>query len=133
MEGTDLTDVYLLTGHNPDNLLGRNGINMRLEVDETGLFFECELPNTQHARDIYNLVEAGILDGMSFGFRCSDQVNPETLTRTITHIDELFEVSLTPFPAYKEASVIAQDKKRKEEADEEKENNLKKLEDLLDD
>ena len=110
LDGTDLTDVYLVTGHNiePDKVLGRNHVNMRLEVDETGLFFECELPNTQHARDIYNLIEAGIVDGMSFGFTCSDEVNPETLIRTITHIDELFEITITPFPAYKEASVIAQ-------------------------
>jgi len=117
LEGTDLTDVYLVTGHNiePDKVLGRNNINMRLEVDETGLFFECELPNTQHARDIYNLIESGIVDGMSFGFTCSDEVNPETLVRTITHIDELFEITITPFPAYKEASVIAQNDRQKQE------------------
>ena len=149
LEGTDLTNVYLITGHNiePDKVLGRNGINMRLEVDETGLFFECELPNTQHARDIYNLIEQGIVDGMSFGFSCSDQVNEETLTRTITHIDELYEVTITPFPAYKEASVIVQ-KQRQEEAaqkekeeqekldaekDAEKERKIKELEGLLDD
>ena len=41
LEGTDLTNVYLLTGHNiePDKVLGRNGVNMRVEVDDTGLFF----------------------------------------------------------------------------------------------
>lgn len=140
LEGTDLTDVYLITGHNiePDKVLGRNGVNMRLEVDETGLFFECELPNTQHARDIYNLIEQGLVDGMSFGFRCSDQVNEETLTRTITHIDELLEVTITPFPAYKEASVIVQnerqeDKKKEEQETAEKEKKIKDLEDLLDD
>ena len=149
LEGTDLTNVYLITGHNiePDKVLGRNNVNMRLEVDETGLFFECELPNTQHARDIYNLIETGLVDGMSFGFTCSDQVNAETLTRTITHIDELFEITITPFPAYKEASVIVQkerqleeDKKKQEEleaqAEEEKkqkEKALKELEELLDD
>lgn len=160
LEGTDLTNVYLVTGHNiePDKVLGRNGVNMRMEVDETGLFFECELPNTQLARDIYNLVESGLVDGMSFGFRCSDEVNSETLTRIITHIDELYEVTITPFPAYKEASVIVQkerqateeeekkkaeeeaqkqedDEKERQRAEEEaeKEKKLKELEDLLDD
>ena len=120
LDGTDLSNVYLVTGHNiePDKVLGRNGINMKVEVDETGLYFECELPNTQHARDIYNLVESGIVDGMSFGFTCSDEVNPETKVRTITHIDKLYEVSITPFPAYEEASVIARNQeeaKRKAE------------------
>src|SRR5574344_757558 len=116
LDKTDLTDVYLLTGHNPDNLLGRTGVNMRVEVDDVGLFFECELPNTQLARDIYNLVEMGILDGMSFGFTCSDEVNCETKTRTITCIDELFEITITPFPAYKEASVVVQNKRAAEAA-----------------
>lgn len=127
LDGTDLSNVYLITGHNiePDKVLGRNNVNMRLEVDETGLFFECELPNTQHARDIYNLIESGLVDGMSFGFSCSDQVNPETLTRTITHIDELFEVTITPFPAYKEASVIVQ-KQRKTQEEKQKQDELEK-------
>lgn len=149
LNGTDLTNVYLITGHNiePDKVLGRNGVNMRMEVDETGLFFECELPNTDHARDMYNLIESGIVDGMSFGFTCSDEVNESTMTRTITHIDELFEVSITPFPAYKEASVIVQKQRTKEEQEKlakeqeeaqarveaEKKQKIKNLEELLND
>lgn len=107
LDRTDLNNVYLFVGHNPDNLIGRAGINMRLEKDETGLFFECEIPNTQYARDWYNLIEAGIVDGMSFGFRSGDQVNWENNTRTITDITELYEITITPFPAYKLASVVA--------------------------
>lgn len=156
LEGTNLNDVYLVGGHQvtPEKVLARNNINMRMEVDETGLFFEAELPNTQYARDIYNLVESGLVDGMSFGFTCSDEVNEATGIRTITHIDELFEVTITPFPAYKEASVIAQRQKADKEqkkADEEKakaeaeqraeqerleaerENKLKELEEILND
>lgn len=149
LNGTDLTDVYLITGHNiePDKVLGRNNVNMRMEVDDTGLFFECQLPNTQLARDIYNLIEEGIVDGMSFGFTCSDEVNEVTKTRTITHIDELFEVTITPFPAYKEASVIVQKQRTKEEQEKlakeqeeaqarveaEKKQKIKNLEELLND
>lgn len=125
LEGTNLNDVYLVGGHQvtPEKVLARNNINMRMEVDETGLFFEAELPNTQYARDIYNLVESGLVDGMSFGFTCSDEVNEATGIRTITHIDELYEITITPFPAYKEASVIAQRQQAetdKKKADEEK-------------
>ena len=160
LEGTNLNDVYLVGGHQvtPEKVLARNNINMRMEVDETGLFFEAELPNTQYARDIYNLVESGLVDGMSFGFTCSDEVNSATGIRTITHIDELYEITITPFPAYKEASVIAQRQQAeidKKKADEEKakaeaeqraeqkrleaeqkaerENKLKELEGLLND
>lgn len=115
LEGTKMDGLYLLVGHNPDNVLGREGVNMRLEIDETGLFFECELPNTQLARDWYNLIESGIVDGMSFGFISHDKVNDSTLTRTITHIDELYEITITPFPAYYEASVVAKANAKAEE------------------
>ena len=64
---------------------------------------------------------------MSFGFRCSDEVNPETLTRTITHIDELYEFTITPFPAYKEASIIAQKKSN----DEQRAKKISELEEIL--
>lgn len=92
---------------------GRSGKNMRLEIDETGLFMECVMPNTQEARDIYNLIEAGIVDGMSFWLRTHDQVNPATLTRTVTKIEELPEVTITAFPAYKETVVIAMEEERR--------------------
>ncbi len=107
LDGVKLDNLYLLVGHNADNILGREGVNMRVEIDETGLFFEAELPDTQLARDWYNLIESGIVDGMSFGFVSRDRVNDSTLTRTITHIDELYEITITPFPAYYEASVVA--------------------------
>lgn len=119
LDNTDLRDVYLMVGHNPDNVLGRTGANMRLEKDDTGLFFECELPNTQYARDWYNLVESGIVDGMSFGFNCDSDTWTETDgerdKRTINNISKLWEITITPFPAYGEASVVAKTDTRAEE------------------
>lgn len=113
LDGVNLDNLVLIREHYPD-ILGRNGINMRVEVDETGLFFECELPDTQLGRDTYTEIEMKLVDGMSFGARFSDRVNPETKKRTVTHFDELFEISTTIFPAYKEASVIAQESAAKE-------------------
>ena len=116
LDGVNLDNLYLIRSHDPDKVLGRNGVNMRVDVDETGLFFECEVPDTQIGRDTYVEVEMGLIDGMSFGCYFSDRVNPETKKRAITHFDELFEISTTPFPYYKEASVVAQSKSLDEEA-----------------
>lgn len=113
MNGVDLRNVFLLYGHDMNRVFGRTGKNLRLEVDETGLFSECVMPNTQEARDAYNLIEAGIVDGMSFWLRTHDQVNPSTLTRTVTKIEELPEVTITAFPAYKETVVIAMEEERR--------------------
>ena len=112
MDGVDLSNVFLLYGHDMNRVVGRTGKNMRLEVDETGVFMECALPDTQDARDLYTLISLGIVDGMSFWLRTHDQVNPSTLTRTVTKIEELPEVTITAFPAYKEALVIAMEEER---------------------
>lgn len=106
-DGVNIDNLMLLRSHIPDKVLAKNSVNMRVEIDDTGLFFEAELLNTQISRDTFTEVEAGIIDGMSFGAYISDIVNPETLKRTITHFDEFIEISITPFPAYKEASVVA--------------------------
>ncbi len=112
MDGVNLSNVFLLYGHDMNRVVGRTGKNMRLEVDETGVFMECALPDTQDARDLYTLISLGIVDGMSFWLRTHDQVNPSTLTRTVTKIEELPEVTITAFPAYKEALVIAMEEER---------------------
>ena len=78
LDNTDLSDVYLLYGHDYNKVLGHTRANLRLEVDDVGLFYECELPNTRDARDVYkkkkkrnylNREQSGsIVDGNSFGF-----------------------------------------------------------------
>ena len=108
LDGTDLSNVYLLFGHNYDKVLGHTRANLRLEVDDVGLFYECELPNTRDARDVYNLVEqrqylghdkvGSIVDGNSFGFYSSDKVIDGV--REVRHIDILDEISIVPRPAY---------------------------------
>lgn len=108
LDNTDLSNVYLLFGHNYDKVLGHTRANLRLEVDDIGLFYECELPNTRDARDVYNLVEqkqylshdkaGSIVDGNSFGFYSSDRVVDGV--REVRHIDILDEISIVPRPAY---------------------------------
>lgn len=141
LDGVDFKNLYLIRDHDTRLMLGKVGVNMRVEVDETGLFFECELPDTQIGRDTFTEIEMGLIDGMSFGAYLSDPVNPETKKRTITHFDELFEISITPFPAYKEASVVAKTvetekgdeeakKKAEQEAEKEREEFIKYMEGL---
>ena len=101
LDGADMSETVLIVGHNFDNLLARVGVNMRMEVDETGLFFEAELGDTEYDKLIYDRVKRGILDGMSFGFTVDAiETDYETKTDTITRIGKLYEITLTPIPAY---------------------------------
>jgi HK97 family phage prohead protease len=109
LDGVDLSEVYLVLGHSshPSDVLALTGANMRLEVDEVGVFFEATLPNTQTARDTYNLIEEGIIRGMSFGFTIQKETYDKlTHEVTIDKIDSVREITITPYPAYKETLVI---------------------------
>lgn len=114
LDNADLSDVYLLYGHDYNRVLGHTRANLRLEVDNVGLFYECELPNTREARDAYNLVEkrsylgreqaGSIVDGNSFGFYSEDDAIDGV--RVVRHL-ELDEISIVPRPAYLDACSIA--------------------------
>ena len=114
LDNTDLSDVYLLFGHDYNQVLGHTRANLRLEVDDVGLFYECELPNTRLARDVFNLVEqraylnretgGSIVDGNSFGFYSNDEViDGVRIVRNLI----LDEISIVPRPAYDLACSIA--------------------------
>lgn len=114
LRNADLSDVYLLFGHDYNQVLGHSRANLRLEVDDVGLFYECELPNTRLARDVYNLVETksylnrdiggSIVDGNSFGFFTNDEVIDGVRIIRSMHVDE---ISIVPRPAYLNACSVA--------------------------
>lgn len=104
LEGVDMSNTFALFNHDWSTPLGRSGRNMNLEVDETGLRVDIDLPNTSAANDLVELVRNDIVGGMSFGFTIADdtwQRESEDLPlRTINRIESLFEVTFTPIPAY---------------------------------
>ena len=110
LDGVDMSAVQLLYNHNFDNILARtDSNNLTLTVDDQGLFFSAEIPNTTLGNDVAENVRNGNLKGCSFGFTISgdswDDLDADTAIRHITSIDELFELSITPIPAYQETSV----------------------------
>ena len=107
-DGADMSETVLIVGHNFDNLLARVGINLRIEVDDTGLFFEAELGDTEYDKLIYDRVKRRILDGNSIGFTIIEvSTDYETKTDTITRIGKLYEITLTPIPAYPQTATVA--------------------------
>jgi HK97 family phage prohead protease len=96
-------DIKMLWNHETGEVLGstRSG-TLRLTEDERGLRVEASLPDTQRGRDAKILIERGDVSGFSFGFSVAergDTWNSEGNERTLKSV-RLFEVSLTPFPAY---------------------------------
>ena len=96
-------DVKLLWNHETGEVLGSTRAGtLRLTEDERGLRVEASLPDTQRGKDAKILIQRGDVSGFSFGFSVADKGdtwNSEGNERTLKSV-RLFEVSLTPFPAY---------------------------------
>lgn len=109
LDRTD-TDVRALFNHDPSMLLGRQSAGtLRLKVDDAGLAFEVDLPDTSYARDLRSLVERGDLSGASFGFVPGDDewtTAPDgKQVRTHVAVAELVDVSPVTWPAYSDTDV----------------------------
>ena len=107
-------DIRALWNHNTQYVLGRNKSgSLELKTDDKGLFASIRLPNTQYARDLYELVKRGDVDQCSFGFNITGE-NVEELAsggyRWRINEADLHEVSVVTFPAYENTSVQARSK-----------------------
>lgn len=105
LNDVDLSSVFALYNHDFNNVLGKTGKNLSLNVDEKGLSFNLELlPSDEH---IFELVQDGIINKMSFGFIVQDDDWQDATHRTIKKLKSLQEISLVPVPAYESTDIIA--------------------------
>ena len=113
------SDVCLTMFHNDEILLARSDHGtgtLSLSLDDHGLKFSAELPDTADGDKAYQAIKRGDVKGCSFRgrVRYADELVSEVdaegkikRTATIEEITELFDVTLTPKPAYPDTSVIA--------------------------
>jgi len=112
----DKPDVRALFNHDTSSVLGRTKSGtLALSVDEVGLVFVCQIPDTQVGRDVRTLVARGDIDGCSFGFRVVKSKvthrDGQPSIRTLLEV-ELFEISpAVTFPAYEQTEVALRARK----------------------
>lgn len=105
-------DVRALFNHDPNIIFGRTTSGtLRLQEDSLGLKFDCDMPDTQHARDVQTSIARGDISQCSFGFfvvsqKWSEEPDPadqsgqrKMLIREL-HKVKTFDVSPVTFPAY---------------------------------
>nr|DAL66543.1 MAG TPA: prohead serine protease [Caudoviricetes sp.] len=111
LDGADLSDVRLLYNHDVNKVpLAKTPKTMSLELDQAGLTFTATLPDTASAKEVYEAVKRGDLNGMSFAFTVpegGDSYDAATNTRTISRIAKVYECSVVPYAAYPTTSVEA--------------------------
>ena len=110
LDNVDFTDVKCLIDHDYSKILGRTKSDtLELKVDDVGLFFSVEIPNTSYALDLYESVKRGDISECSFGFKVDEKdrmaqqvqrVENGLYLRTVKKISTLSEVSIVANPAY---------------------------------
>lgn len=112
---TDMSDVIMQYDH-AGRVFARNS-NGTLDVstDDKGLFIEADLGGTEIGRQLYEEIQGGYTDKMSFGFtvtgeseeREKDENGIVKYTRRITSVGKLYDVSAVSIPANDGTSINA--------------------------
>lgn len=116
LDETDMANVVATFNHDQNQVLGRTGINLDLEVDNIGLKFRVRPTDTQFARDLLTNIKAGVINQCSFAFTIPNEKGAEEwedseeegvdYQRTIRQIDHLYDVSVVTTPAYPDTEVM---------------------------
>lgn len=138
LNDVDFSKTLLLYAHDYNKILARaDSATLKTEIDDNGLKFTAQIPDTTLGTDTFKNIQAGNVKGCSFAFTISDGGDrwdtrqDGTTVHYVDQIDTVSELTLTPIPAYEETSVSVQVKRdleqyllnNKEEQDLNSENN----------
>lgn len=99
-DGADLRDVIFQYDHAGMVFARQKNGTLALEVDEHGLKVTADLSRTEDARRMYEAIDAGLVDQMSFAFTvAADSYDKTTRTRTLERIKKVYDVSAVSIPA----------------------------------
>ena len=106
-DNADMSDVIMQYNHEGRVFARTRNNTLSLESDEHGLLIDADLGGTEIGRQLYEEIQGGYTDRMSFGFTVDEDEVNETrekgkrtiYLRTITKIGKLFDVSAVSIPA----------------------------------
>ncbi len=107
-ETIDKSDVRALINHDESLILARSTAGtLKLSVDQKGLKYSFDIPETTYGRDLAINMKNGNITQSSFAFTVAEDDWTTDAAgndiRTITKIDRLYDVSPVSFPAYSQA------------------------------
>ena len=107
-DGCDMSDVIFNYNHGGKVVARLRNKTLKLAINDRGLDMEADLSGTAAGRDLYEEIDGGYIDKMSFSFSVREaKYDNVTHTRTITKIRKLYDVSAVDIPAYEETSISA--------------------------
>ena len=113
---TDMSDVIMQYDHAGRVFARIRNNTLTVRPDDTGLFISADLSGTDIGRSLYQEIAGGYTDRMSFGFTVDadtreieeDRATGKSIvTRTITKVGKLYDVSAVSLPANPGTSISA--------------------------
>ena len=115
---TDMSDVVFQLNHEGRVYARTRNKSLSLEIDEHGLKTRTDLGLTASSRSVFEDIDAGLYDRMSFAFTVTKDSYTEEerddgtviLTRSILEVGKLYDVSAVSFPANPNTDISARSK-----------------------
>ena len=117
-KNTDMSDVIFQIDHEGRVYARTRNDSLKLEIDEHGLKTRTDLGLTESSRSVYEDIDAGLYDRMSFAFTVTKHSYEEEeredgtviLTRNSLEVGQLYDVSAVSFPANPNTDISARSK-----------------------
>ena len=137
LDDADMSDVIMQYDHRGMVMARQSNGSLRLGIGPDNAWCEADLGGCQQARDLYEAINNGLVDEMSFGFTIAedgfelDEDEDGNYRSTITKVSRVFDISAVSIPAnpnteisarsYADAAIEARELAAKQQADEEEE------------
>jgi len=104
----DISDVIFNYNHAGKVMARTRNKTLQLTTDQKGLYVRARVDGTEEGRKIYEEIQGGYIDRMSFSFTTRESAyDSENYLRTIRKIKKLYDVSAVDIPAYDTTSISA--------------------------
>lgn len=110
---TDMSDVIMQYNHEGRVFARQSNGTLEVAADETGLHITADLSGTELGRQLYEEIDGGYTDKMSFGFTVArdewlegkEEDGRDYATRAILSVGKLYDVSAVSIPANDATSI----------------------------
>lgn len=107
-DGCNMSDVIFNYNHSGKVMARTRNKTLQLEVRKDGLFIRARLDGTEEGRKMYDEIEKGYIDRMSFQFTIREEsYDQNDHMWTVYKLKRLYDVSAVDIPAYDDTSIEA--------------------------
>ena len=104
----DMSDVIFLYDHEGMVFARLSNDTLKIEMDEKGMKVTADLSSTTQSREMFEAIKTGLVTKMSWAFTVrEDSFDEKTLTRTISKVKKVYDVSAVSIPANPDTSISA--------------------------